>query len=554
MAAAEGSANFPPELIAIGVGPGDVAEIANEAMFACPQPWFLCLYNVGMSMVMSATVIGAFFFLLAAPGEDSPKCYGFEGRWMRIACTTTVLCFWTYPVVCCLSVVLLYGKLMLDSRLYYEFLLHRVFLLYDEDWPCKSPLVVFLFVYAALAIASLGWVCASKGIGLHVYSSMAYLMPVLSFLVTLATQWSVVVQLAPLPTFTARYDWALDMLSRGRPCHIQDLHDAYMRTERLTDMKTPLPTAQFIALVMRFVEAPAKGREDNAGAEKGPPQPMMPRKSCLSPQPSMGSSSASPRHSSEHRANFDVCFNKATASEKALRSSLRLYWVARFFCSSHLRDTRATSFHRWWCVYLVYGICAALLALLFCSAAAVTCLETQRVLETSQHPWLHSLHLRPDLAAALRSGAASKALEHKQSFDKHKHYFVHKFGAVVHHHHRRLPRDPFKARNMTADEKASGPGAAGPDVNASLNTTRSTGSGISARRRRRSSHTSHRQLPSLTAALAHYVVADDEVVDAADAPDVHATHVANAMSRIGPSLSSRHARVQRHRGLYQHQQ
>merc|ERR1719199_2370606 len=77
-----------------------------------------------MSAMTSITVAGALFFLLAAPEKVSPHCYK-RPHVTRTLCTVSTVCFWTYPVVCCLFVVLVYAKNLVDQRTYYEFLLHK---------------------------------------------------------------------------------------------------------------------------------------------------------------------------------------------------------------------------------------------------------------------------------------------------------------------------------------------------------------------------------------------------------------------------------------------
>merc|ERR1719498_2181314 len=110
-----------------------------------------------MSAMTSITVAGALFFLLAAPEKVSPHCHTRNDRVTRTLCTVSTVCFWTYPVVCCLFVLLVYAKNLVDQRLYYEFLLHKVIIGYGRVQAWKQPVVLALLFYALLAFSALAW-------------------------------------------------------------------------------------------------------------------------------------------------------------------------------------------------------------------------------------------------------------------------------------------------------------------------------------------------------------------------------------------------------------
>merc|ERR1719224_405510 len=106
---------------------------------------------VAMTALSSVTVAGSLLFVLSSPDKVSPHCYEYDHIWIRGGCVMSTLAFWTYPVVCCLFVVIVYAKNMVDQRTYYEFLLHKVVIGYGKNPPYKNPVVIALLLYALLA-------------------------------------------------------------------------------------------------------------------------------------------------------------------------------------------------------------------------------------------------------------------------------------------------------------------------------------------------------------------------------------------------------------------
>merc|ERR1719440_2148373 len=205
----------------------------------------------------SITVAGSLFFLLAAPEKVSPHCYARETVILRGLCTVSTIAFWTYPVVCCLFVVLVYAKNLVDQRTYYEFLLHKVIIGYGRVPPYKQPVVLVLLAYALLAFSALVWYHLSQSsVAIsHVYCSLAYITPIISFLAVLATQWSIQGKLITLPNFLADYDWAVQHLNGSRCYRVEELHAGYIRMEQELDQTDEiLETPRAVALVEHYTK------------------------------------------------------------------------------------------------------------------------------------------------------------------------------------------------------------------------------------------------------------------------------------------------------------
>merc|ERR1719316_1842399 len=232
---------------------------ADEEKFECPQPWYLALLTVAMSFMTSITVVGSLFFLLAAPEKVSPHCYAHEEVVTRAFCTASTVAFWTYPVVCCLFVVLVFAKNMIDQRTYYEFLLHKVIIGYGppaQAW--QQPTVLGLLIYAVMAFSALVWYHFSQTTVLvsHVYSSLAYITPIISFLAVIFTSWSIQGKLITLPNFLEDYDWAVKHLNGCRCYAVEKLHAGYNLLENEMDQSTDdaFDTPRMCALVEHYTQ------------------------------------------------------------------------------------------------------------------------------------------------------------------------------------------------------------------------------------------------------------------------------------------------------------
>jgi len=385
---------------------------ADEEKFECPQPWFLALLTVAMSAMTSITVAGSLFFLLAAPEKVSPHCFKRENLVMRGFCTASTICFWTYPVVCCLFVVLVYAKNLVDQRTYYEFLLHKVVIGYGKNPAYKQPTVVALLIYALFAFSSLIWFHFSQTdvLASHVYSSLAYITPIISFLAVIFTSWSIQGKLITLPNFLQDYDWAVRHLTDSRCYSVEELHAGYLCLEHEMSQTTEtFDTPRIVALVEHYAQTvhntPQQSDDDAHG----------------------GSTVASPEVTSAHKSA--VVKEKAKmlvtkAEEELVRKTQvakeYVYWEVRLLFNPRLQDDRSQAFRNWALAYMVFVILSIIFSVYIFVCCLITCLEMERVLVPT-HPWwgyMHHFSLRPDLGApsshSLKQMATSVAMSAMQ--------------------------------------------------------------------------------------------------------------------------------------------
>jgi len=396
------------------LAPVQPKETADEEKFDCPQPWFLALLTVAMSAMTSITVAGALFFLLAAPEKVSPHCYKRSSAVSQTLCTASTVCFWTYPVVCCLFVVLVFAKNLVDQRVYYEFLIHKVVIGYGKAQPWKDPIVIILLGYALCAFSALVWHSMSQvQIEVsHVYSSLAYITPIISFLAVILAQWSIQGKLVTLPNFMENYDWAVQHLNECHCYYVDNVHVGYNALEIALEKSTDehLDTPRLVALVEHYtqiVSSIAKSGDDAdleakkpvAGARDGPSSPISALRSPVSRSPFTKSISDAER---------ELVTEAGQVKEY-------VYWQVRLLFNPRLQDGRSQNFRNWALAYMVTVILAVMLSVYIYICCLITCLEIERVLVPGSplFAYTHRFSLRPDLdhsSQSFKQMAASAAI------------------------------------------------------------------------------------------------------------------------------------------------
>lgn len=388
------------------VDPEDVTK--DEESVDIPQPWFLALLTVAMSAMTSITVAGSLFFLLAAPEKVSPHCYERELVVSRGFCTASTVCFWTYPVVCCLFVVLVYAKNMIDQRTYYEFLLHRIVIGYGPPANAiYNPTVLGLLLYAVMAFSALGWHSFHHGGQVeitHVYSSLAYITPIISFLAVIFTSWSIQGKLITLPNFLASYEWAMKHLDKSRCYPVEDLHHGYNCLESEMNLSDEVvDTPRMVALVEHFTQtvqsATPTPRDVEANADGDKPTTKPAEESNVDKARAMVTGAVRELSKAEQ-----ILVEEANPAKREW-----VYWEFRMLFHPRLQDERSRSFRNWALAYVVSVIFAIILSVYIFICCLITCLEIERVLVPGSVTWgyMHGFSLRPDFAHAEMGGAKS---------------------------------------------------------------------------------------------------------------------------------------------------
>jgi hypothetical protein len=387
-----------------------VHETANDEMFYCPQPWMLALTCVAMTALSSITVAGSLLFVLASPQKVTPHCYEHPHVWIRGFCVTSTLAFWTYPVVCCLFVVIVYAKNMVDQRTYYELLLHKVVVGYGKDPVYTQPLIIALAVYALVALSALVWLhCRHGEVSLqHFYSSMAYISPIISFLAVLFSKWFVQDNLITLPNFVEEYSWAVEHLSSSRVYLQSELHAGFelLEDELSKSNDAVFDTPHMVALVEHYAREVKEKVQKDEEVEKDVEENKV-------DQGTDANKTSVKRYSVVLEELFEAGLRP---SQKNLYQRT-VYWEVRFLFSSRLQDDRSRDFQRWGIAIVVATFLVIVLSLWLYACCVVTCLEIEKILPPSS--MTRRFSLRPDLheenahtfAAAVANQVAMSALQ-----------------------------------------------------------------------------------------------------------------------------------------------
>merc|ERR1719183_612538 len=162
-----------------------------------------------------AVVLGAYFFLQSAGFSMTPHCSEWAlhdvprsswRRWKEYLCYISTACFWTFPIICPFAIFMLFLKNLLDKRLFYECLFNKIFLLQRSSSYMTSPTFWFMIIYFLLGMSQLFFFQKQAGVNYKelAFGVLAYLSPIVSFLLLLFGNWSVNRLIVPLPVFIER--------------------------------------------------------------------------------------------------------------------------------------------------------------------------------------------------------------------------------------------------------------------------------------------------------------------------------------------------------------
>jgi hypothetical protein len=320
---------------------GEVIQTADGDPFDVPHPWILLAMAIFKGLLTMLTVSGAFFFLLAEPEGLTPRCY----LWStvpRIFCTISTVAFWTFPVVCCMIAEQVFKRYLIDARTYYEFLLHSLAVRYPqlgiiEYCFCKPGLPAF-FTYAVLAFSALAWKSSTANISIlkHIFSSLAYLAPILSFVSVVVLNWTVEGNIIPLPIFLAEHAKAVELLNKCKPYTTGELKRAYLALEKEFEL---------------------------AAADNG---------------------------------DFDITTGRLVALlEEKLQTEFEDIpdaffarpWNERMLTSRFLKDARSQQFRRCLWVYMLWHVLTVLIGYLVFFMAFVTALDLTKAVDVESRTW-----------------------------------------------------------------------------------------------------------------------------------------------------------------------
>lgn len=327
------------------------------------EPWYMVGYMFGRTAIQVATVMGAFFFVKAAGDTVTPRCFLYgdahslhefiPDSWthpflQRNVCNVATFCFWTYPLVCALAAVFTSVKNLLDTRLYYECLLHGILLEHQGIAFLYSPIVWYLLCYGVAAMGSIVYIKSTAAMLAAsypelVYGLLAYLSPIGAFVAVLCVRWSVEWYLIPLSKFCEGCSPQETASLIGRSLYVPEsrLRKAVNAAEGYLAMKgddgrpTPvLSSPEYFNLLASLV---AKGVDPPRNTGRGCCGTLL---RILCPFP-------------------------------------KAYWVYRALFCSYLDDSRSKTFRYWVRAYVAFALAAGamILRIFFHTGLQVLCFE-----------------------------------------------------------------------------------------------------------------------------------------------------------------------------------
>lgn len=343
--------------------------------------WYLFFSNLAFCAVNLFAVSGAYFFVLTSYKEVIPHCYEFEPM-HQFLCNTSVFCFWTYPLICPMVIVILVYKNMLESRLYYECLLNRMLLDY-EGQTFNHPAVWLILLWGVCAATMLHYMDESFAYHTLAFSMLAYFAPIATFILVMFSKWHIEAFLIPLPAFCGTDpSLAGDLLrdasrnyvfERQMRVAFENVNDQLQAREAHGDVMA-WDTKEFFGLLKEAAIA----EKDYVG-EGGKVEPGFCKRML---QKLLGYAGL------KERPEYQRRFDKVTRPEVLgcwfnFRNG---FWVNRLLFSPFLLDDRSLNF-RWWArFYVLVIILSVIWFLCSMSCTIATFLVHQHLAES--HGWV----------------------------------------------------------------------------------------------------------------------------------------------------------------------
>lgn len=323
-------------------------------------PWYLVVRSSSGICMHILTALGAYFYVQGHYEDQMPKCRdgnNLDGilPWFLATgiCDVCAWCYCSYPLVASWLIVSVFKKNLYEARLYYECLLHRIVLDYEEIDYMANHYVMILAPYLLLSLTFL-FVreqehhadLSPKELRSIVFGSLAYLSPVLTSVAIISTFLQIEAHLIPLSKFLENDPHeATSLLDEGEfipEGHLRIAFEEFDESLVAGTSKAPQNEQEYfhevLTRAMKEVEAgKARYAEENP---EGPTQDSFVDKLALS-------------------AGFSVAEEYATTMGQARRDEqtakfftfwwflTKGLWSRRLLTSEHFEGIRAQNFKKW---------------------------------------------------------------------------------------------------------------------------------------------------------------------------------------------------------------
>lgn len=350
------------------------------------SPWWIFVSNCLVAALNLLAVSGAFFFVMASWEDIMPQCYKHkEGGTSAVShffCHLTTYCFWTYPMICPMVMIMLIWRNVLQTRLYYESLLNEMLVDYESS-AMTNPGVWFILAYGLTAFFMIYFLNSPLPMTKVVFSLLAYWAPIITFLMFMFKNWSVETFLIPLPSYCSTDpEYAGKVFHHACRCFVPEsyMQIAFVNTIDKFDKEkaSPKDSGRFFAALKDEIIKEVQG----CGGP-GEPEYYVPEK-FIKPLGLV------------ERAPYRTRFSKISRPE-VLTVGYNLkhgYWVYNVLFSKYLKDERSKSFHLWAYLFLLVVFMSGLVFLLFMVRTTATFLVFEHLV-SSQNKWVGRLMFHP---------------------------------------------------------------------------------------------------------------------------------------------------------------
>lgn len=207
-----------------------------------PSPLMLLGLCGGMALVEILGIFGAYMFLVSHAHTVFPMCSqaDFIDRWMGSNPPNSYLCvgsgwlLWTFPLFCVGVIPFTQYWEFCDQRLFYECLRERIMVKFPPKRFFTAPLIIVMIIWFLLGMTTVlfggnpgkdweGWLKMNMAL-------LPFLLPVVSFAVTLFIAWDIKFFLITLSNYGDEdFDWAKNHLAKCEAKTDEDVMEAYER-------------------------------------------------------------------------------------------------------------------------------------------------------------------------------------------------------------------------------------------------------------------------------------------------------------------------------------
>jgi len=274
--------------------------------------------------------------------------YDLHHSFYRIGCEVSQVCFWTYPLVCCIASCIFFFFDVLHTRVWYELFGHNIIMGFQNSNCFKTIQVQIVLVWG---FASLLMLPFTQRMTLHSFQmSLPYWFPIMSFMITMYSMWDIELRLMSVCKYAEKDpEWAKehhnqciylnDFILREAFLHV---HQEIKRERRCTPRA---PT--YIKSVKSFTTA---GFVDAMRQEAE----------------RLGDEGASTQEDCQASAGFqDFAYH---------------HWMYIFLFTEKLEDRRAVRFRWWFRFYVLFSLTVLVLLLYLLFTTLMTNLRQQRII------------------------------------------------------------------------------------------------------------------------------------------------------------------------------